>query len=60
MIAALRDEFYYPLVVLGRQISHSGSRRLTMSASFLTASGFKFLMAQHSTDNEPTSNKEKA
>jgi hypothetical protein len=53
-------EFYGLLVILGRQISHSGSRRLTMSASFLTASGFKFLMAQHSTDNEPTSNKEKA
>jgi hypothetical protein len=50
----MRWKFYGLLVVLGRQISHSGAGRLAIATSYLMISGFQFLVTQHWTDNEPT------
>jgi hypothetical protein len=57
MTAALRYEFYSPLVFLGRQISNSGSCRLAVTASFGTVS-VQVLVTAHSTGKGPNLRKE--
>ena len=59
MTAAMGWKFYGLLVVLGWQISHSGAGRLAVATSLLMISGFKFLVTQRWTDNEPTPSKER-
>jgi hypothetical protein len=60
MTAAMGWKFYGLLMVRGRQISNSGAGRLAIATSFLTVSGFEFVVTQRWTDNEPTPSKERA
>jgi hypothetical protein len=51
-------EFYGLLVILGRQISHSGTGRLAIARYYLMISGFEFFATQRWTGNESTPSRE--